>query len=47
MNEDDNKPVRLVVNNSNEISDLSTLEISVPFGEMAAQMRGRLIISVC
>jgi hypothetical protein len=22
MNEDDNKPVRLVVNNSNEISDL-------------------------
>jgi hypothetical protein len=38
MNEDDNKPVRLVVNNSNEISDLSTLEISVPFGEMAAQI---------
>jgi hypothetical protein len=33
MNEDDNKPVRLVVNNSNEISDLSTLEISVPFGD--------------
>jgi hypothetical protein len=29
MNEDDNKPVRLAVNNSNEISDLSTLEISV------------------
>jgi hypothetical protein len=29
MNEDDNKPVRLAVNNSNEISNLSTLEISV------------------